>query len=82
MKIVLFWKCSETALVMNLGLASKKLLSCVLSFWCLYLQAKLLTGVDNYTVAAAEDCWFSHCSIEDGGLCPTVCSPWVGTTIG
>lgn len=48
-----FWKYVEASLVMKLGLASKKLLSCLLSFWHLYFQAKPLV-VDNYAVAAAE----------------------------
>lgn len=40
---------------MKLGLASKKLLSCLLSFWHLYFQAKPLIVVNNYAVAAAAE---------------------------
>lgn len=42
-------------LVIKLGLASKNLLSCLLSFWYLYFQAKPLVVVNNYAVAAADE---------------------------
>lgn len=51
---IFFRKYVKTSLVMKLGLASKKLLSCLLSFWHLYFQAEPLVAVDNGAAAAAE----------------------------